>query len=977
MLNAHSFYSLRYGTMPLEHLIQAAAKMGHEALTLTDINNTTGSLDFVRLCRENGIKPVVGAEFRIGDEKLYYAIARNNEGFKEINELITGCNRNKQLYPEKPVLDNCYLVYPYGKRMFETLKENEFIGIGQKNLNKIAFEPRRHLYRMVMENTITHNGKEGYELHKNLLAIDRNILQTQLLPHQISGQEEHLVNPTNLRKTFGSHPELMHNTKRIIDDCSFDFDFTTVKNKKTFTGSDPEDKELLFKLTYEGLEYRYGPHHKEAKERVEKELAIIDVMGFCSYFLITWDLISYAFNKGYYTVGRGSGANSVVAYCLRITNVCPIALNLYFERFLNPKRKSPPDFDIDFSWKERDDVTEYLFKKYGQKHVALLGAMGTFQDRAPLRELGKVFGLPKGEIDNLIAHPNAAINQTKLSKELHAFREFMQDFPNNRTIHAGGILVSEEPISCYTACDFPPKGFLTTQFDMHTAEAIGFEKLDVLSQRGIAHIKDAVNLVKTNKGVELDVHNFPMLMQDEGIKRSIKTAKTIGAFYVESPYMRGLFHKLRCEEFLTLVAASSIIRPGVSKSKMMGTYVYRYNNPDSFTYLHPVMKEQLEETFGVMIYQEDVLKIGHHFGGLDLAEADVLRRTISGKKRSIKHLEEIRDKYFSNCKARGYEDSVTNEVWRQIESFAGFSFCKAHSASYAVQSYQSLYLKAYYPLEFITAVINNFGGFYRTWVYVEEARICGADLQLPYLNKSKHLTHIEGSTIYLGFIHVKSLEEKLVEQIITERDKNGIYLGLSDFIKRVRPSVTQLEILIRTGAFRFTGQTKKQLLWDMYLFMKGERKKPEGKSLFETTIKQFELPELQQDKLEDAYDELELFEFPVSLTRFQMLKTDFRGEVKAKDLLQMVGKKVKMVGNLVTYKFVPTSKGETMSFATFLDDENNFFDTVHFAQILARYPFQGAGVYLVLGKVTEEFGFPSLDVEKFARLEVKGDPRVK
>ncbi len=307
-----------------------------------------------------------------------------------------------------------------------------------------------------------------------------------------------------------------------------------------------------------------------------------------------------------------------------------------------------------------------------------------------------------------------------------------------RSIHAGGILISEEPVSCYTALDMPPKGFPTTQWDMYTAEEIGFEKLDILSQRGIGHIRESAEIILRNRSIDVDVHAIQKFKNDPKIKEYLKTGETKGCFYVESPSMRGLLQKLKCDDYTTLVAASSIIRPGVARSGMMREYIYRFHNPDKFKYLHPVMKEQLEETFGVMVYQEDVLKVCHHFAGLDLADADTLRRAMSGKYRSKQEMKRIVDKFFSNCREKGYSDELTKEVWRQIESFAGYSFSKAHSASYAVESFQSLYLKAHFPLEFMVAVINNFGGFYRTWVYVHEAKRYGADYSAA-MCKQKHL----------------------------------------------------------------------------------------------------------------------------------------------------------------------------------------------------------------------------------------------
>jgi len=422
------------------------------------------------------------------------------------------------------------------------------------------------------------------------------------------------------------------------------------------------------------------------------------------------------------------------------------------------------------------------------------------------------------------------------------------------------------------------------------------------------------------------------------------------------------------------VAASSIIRPGVAKSGMMRQYIHRFHNPNDFEYLHPIMKEQLEETYGVMIYQEDVLKICHHFAGLDLADADVLRRAMSGKFRGHQEMQRIVDKFFANCRERGYPDKLTNEVWRQIDSFAGYSFSKAHSASYAVESFQSLFLKAYFPLEFITAVINNFGGFYYTWVYFNEAKRQGANIVLPCVNNSNYQTRIIGKDIYVGFVHIANLEYKMAREIEVERQRNGDYLGLEDFIKRIPIGIEQLIILIRTDAFRFVGSTKSELLWEAHMYMnKGKPVNPN--SLFYTPPKKYQLPQLEYSVLENAYDEIEYIGFPVSLSYFDMLKTEFRGEVLAKEMIKHIGKKVRMLGHLVTIKYVKTVKKEWMHFGTFVDATGEFFDTVHFPNSLNNYPFKGKGVYLILGEVTQEFDFPSLTVEKLARLPLKPDPR--
>ena len=642
------------------------------ALSLTDINNTMGIVDFVFECKKYGIKPIAGCEFRNGDELMYIAIARNNEGFREINETLTLHNISKLPYNvDAPKWNNVFVIYPFGKRKLSQLADNEYLGIRLSQVSRlITSDLRNHQEKLVIAQPVTFLDEKSFEVHKNLRAIDKNILISRLENH--ASADEILLSPEKLKAAYALFPEMIRTTQEIVNQCGIDFDFELMKNKKCFTESVYNDVELLRQMTFEGMKYRYGLRNKEAYRRIEKELDIIERMQFSSYFLIAADIVRYSMSRGIYHVGRGSGANSIVAYCLRITDVDPISLDLYFERFLNPKRSSPPDFDIDYSWKDRDEVHRYIFNRYAERHVALLGATTTFRDRSVLRELGKVHGLPKNEIDNLCRCPERYANQNAIMRSVFNLAQHILDFPNVRSIHAGGVLITEDPITCFSALDMPPKGFPTTQWDMYVAERLRVEKLDILSQRGIGHIKDAVEMIKKNRGVSIDIHRVEDFKKDEKVKNLLRTAETNGCFYIESPAMRGLLRKLRCDDYKTLVAASSIIRPGVAKSGMMRQYIQRFHDPQHIDYLHPVLKEQLEETYGVMVYQEDVLKVCHHFAGLDLGDADVLRRMMNHKSRRKDEMLEITKKFFDNCKSRGYSDAVTNEVWRQIESFAGY-----------------------------------------------------------------------------------------------------------------------------------------------------------------------------------------------------------------------------------------------------------------------------------------------------------------
>jgi DNA polymerase-3 subunit alpha len=963
--------------MSLEDLVQGSVAMGIQALALTDINNSTGCLDFVKLCCEKGLKPVVGIEFRQKDHRLYTCLAINNEGFREINDYLT-----KHLVQGVPLtssaqcFNHVYVIYPFGARSVNQLGENEFIGVTPADVRKIVTsEYRNHTEKLVAFYPVTFASADDFELHRHFRAVDHNILLSQLQPVHYARPSEVLFPPDKVLNIYKDYPYLVHQAEKLISNCSFSFDFKSQKNKRTFTGNPYDDRLLLEKLSLEGMAYRYGKNSREALKRVRHELAIIDQQNFASYFLITWDMIRYSMSRGFYHVGRGSGGNSVIAYCLRITDIDPVELDLYFERFINPKRTSPPDFDIDYSWKDRDDVQDYMFKRYGRQHTALLGAMSTFQGNSIRREFGKVYGLPKAELDAFSENPNDAGTRNDITSKILKLTGRIINFPNLRTIHAGGLLVSELPLSYYTALDLPPKGFATTQWDMYTAEAIGFDKLDILSQRGIGHIKEAVEIVSANRKITVDPHDVKRFYTDEQVKSMLRKGETNGCFYVESPAMRGLLKKLRCDTYPALVAASSIIRPGVSKSGMMRAYIERFHHPEKIKHIHPIMGEVLKETYGVMVYQEDVMKVCQAFAGLDLADADVLRRAMSGKYRSKQEFQRIVDKFFSNCCERGYPEEVTREVWRQIESFAAYSFSKAHSASFAVESFQSLYLKTYFPLEFMVAVINNFGGFYRSWVYFNEAARGGAVIHCPCVNRSTYKTCIYGKDIYIGMVHVANLESVLAEALVAERLQNGEYTSLDNFVQRVNPGLEQIILLIRIGAFRFTKKPKKQLLWEAHMLLNKEKPQPESKSLFHIESKTFQLPDLLESHLEDAYDEIELLGFPVTLSMFDLLQTSFRGEIRANLMLQNVGKKVRMLGNLVAIKYVRTVNRDMMHFGCFLDASGEFFDTVHFPGSLREYQFKGYGIYLILGMITEEFGFPGLTVEKMAKMPLKVNPR--
>ncbi len=974
-LNCHSFHSLRYGTIPLEDLVTQALGYGVTAMALTDINTVTGIYDFMKACREVKIKPIVGIDFRNNGKQLYIGLAKNRSGLAEMNRLVTRHNFDNTPLPEQaPPFENVYVIYPLDN-VPEELKAYEFIGVSGAQLPKLYnYVWKRRIPKMVVLQSVTYRTKKEFNLHKILRAIDLNSIGSKLAETDYCKVTEVMVPIATLLAQFSDYPQLIQNTQTILDECNFEYDFYTPKNKKHYTGNKHDDSALLTKLAYEGMIRRYGAQHAEAKARVEKELKVINDLEFSGYFLITWDIVQYSISKGFLHIGRGSGANSIIAYCLDITNICPLELDLYFERFLNVNRKTPPDFDIDWSWRERDTILDYIFTKYGRDHVAFCGTNVEFKYRSIFREVGKVFGLPKEELDELAKKPMQKHHKNAVVAMVQDYGMMLEKYPNQRSMHSCGIIISEEPITHFTALEMPPKGFPIVQFDMHVAEDIGFDKFDILSQRGIGHIDDTVKLIRENQGIEVDIRDTSLSKNEATCNELLGQGKTIGCFYIESPAMRGLLRRLKCDTYKVLVAASSIIRPGVAQSGMMKEYIFRHNHPDRFDYFHEVFREQLGETYGIMVYQEDVIKIALHYGGLPAADGDILRRAMSGKGRSKAALQKVKDNFFASCARQGHPVELSQEIYRQIESFAGYSFCKAHSASYAVESYQSLYLKTYYPIEFMTAVINNFGGFYRTEVYIHEAKMSGAKIHNPCVNKSDYQTTVYGKHIYLGFQHLKSLEFKTAELLVKEREEQGPYSTLEDFINRVPIGIESLQLLIFIGAFRFTGKPKNELLIIARLILINFKPENRNLLLLREPVKEYKLPELERSPFEDAFDEIELLDFPVSVTPFNLLQTRYRGDVMAKDLTKHHKKTVRMLAYLISRKHVPTKRGD-MYFGTWIDAEGEFFDTAHFADCLQRYPFKGGGCYLLLGQVEVDYHFPTITISKMEKMPFIPDPR--
>ncbi len=1058
ILHFHSFFSLRYGMMSPQEIVQrceseAISMRQKVAILLADINNVSGVSNYLRAARDcKHILPLVGCDIRNGDRHLYLLLCESQSGFAQMNAFLSEHLMGGRAFPEvAPEMLGVKVIYPlsrwrgwrsghketsrgYGDDVNETCLSGDTWGIGipwvQLERLRLWRKPLPQ-ERLLAIQTVTVRDEIDFETHRLLRCIDHNCLLSKLPEGATAEPWQHWLPLRQIFSKFVAAKHLITQAQAFAEGCAWSFEWTIQQNKKTFTGDPDQDFRMLRELASEGLQYRYPNYTFQTTQRLEKEMQMIYQLGFTAYFLINWDICRFARENQFFYVGRGSGANSMVAYCLRITDVDPIDLDLYFERFINPHRSSPPDFDLDFSWQDRDHVTAYILEKYKSHGAALVATYSTFQTNAVVRELGKVYGLPKAEIDGLLNKTSYYSHATfeaytpskgdvysqpgvghgirnrtlgksnkgetsaqaatatatamqddhpSLYQELLKHAHRIHNLPNHLSIHVGGILIPEKHIHHYSATFLPPKGFPVVQFSLLEAEDLGLAKFDILSQRGLGHIKDAVIYVQQNQGITVDAHQIHAFKNDPTIRRLIETGHTTGCFYVESPAMRQLLRKLQCNDYLTLVAASSVIRPGVARSGMMRAFIERHVDPAKRSEAHPVLWDLMPDTYGIMVYQEDVIKVAHHFAGIGLGESDVLRRGMSGKFRSREEFQKVKDSFFASAIQKGHKPELVGEVWHQIESFAGYSFAKGHSASYAVESYQSLYLKAHYPLEFYTAVINNFGGFYRTEFYVHAARKSGATIEAPCINESLVLTRIQGKTLWLGLGLIDGLEQQCVRKLLLSRDQAGPFSSLSDFKQRVEPGLEQLKILIQIGACRSWQRSRKALLWEAHALYASKKAVAQTEKLFLEPTKEYQLPSLEDSWLEVAHDERNLLGF--SLTNpFQLIQgaedphNPHLSKTRSKHFKQLLHKNTLIEGYLVTVKPTKTIGGKEMNFGTWLDADGHYFDSIHFPPSLQTHPFNGRGVYRLWGKITEDYGVFNIEVSRMIKIPYQADPR--
>ncbi len=1021
-LNCHSNYSFLAGSGTIERLVQSAATLGCSALALTDTNGLYGAVPFYRAAQTAGIRPIFGVEIdaraenpsvpiELVHESRAVLLAKNLNGFGEICRIINARQLDK------------------GFCLANTLSacSHDIIVLAANAdlLQRIAFRRGRHnlfaelvlhekIYRVhhlveqanslglpyVATNRVFFPGVDDWQAHRLLSAIRTGATVHTLPSGSTVSKDAWLKSSAEMVRLFRDIPSAFANTEGIAGQCRVELPIGTIQlppfagaaesaARVEGLGTPRSPSQLLCKLAYAGLHRLYSEGGgfssslATARKRLRYELKIIDDLSFASYFLIVWDIVREAHARGIPTVGRGSAANSLVCACLGITEVDPIEYNLYFERFLNPERTDYPDIDIDFPWNRRDEIIDYVFEKYGRDKVALISSHIHLRGRSTLREVGKALGVPIPEIDAFVKklpfHADVSsleeMRQTvpecqDLPLEDEPYRTIInlgkkiEGFPRHLSIHCGGIVVSPQAITDLIPLQKTVKGFVVTQYDMYPVEDMGLLKIDLLAQKGLAVLADGLRNVEQHYGVRIDFGRTDPVA-DPKTKKLVREGRSIGCFYIESPGMRNLLQKLNVETFEMLTAASSIIRPGVADSGMMKSFIERHRGRERVTHLHPKMEAILKDTYGVMIYQEDVIKVAHAIAGMSLGEADSLRKCMS-KKRDWERMETYRERFLSGARSNGVRAEVAQEIWRQIESFAGYAFCKAHSASFAVVSYQTAYLKAHYPAEFMAAVLSNRGGFYDTAEYLEEARRMGLRILLPDVNHSayeftavnRNASTTQGrqrSTIRVGLMQVRNLSRESCDAILNGRTGRN-YHSLDDFIQRAGIDASETESLIRCGALDGFGATRPEMLWQLALSQKQTPGLSSQGTMFQHEGTRHKIPCLPQYGFkEKLWAELECLDLTVTAHLLSLYNINLKGRVSARDLPRFAGRCVTLVGWLVSYKRTRTVHNQFMKFMM-LEDPSGPFEVTLFPKVYQRFGrlLYGRGPFIVKGKVERD-----------------------
>jgi DNA polymerase-3 subunit alpha len=1038
-LHLHSHYSLLDGLPKIDEILDYTKELGMDSVALTDHGVLYGAVEFYKKATEKGIKPIIGCEIYMAqeamcqkrpniDDRRYHLIllVKNEEGYKNLVKILTAAHLEGFYY--KPRIDEEFLEkHSQGlvclsaclqgripksilankideaeklalryKKIFG--KENFYLEIqnhphieDQEKVNKVLASISKKLdISLVATNDIHYLRPEDSDAQDVLMLINTGADLKDPERLTLTADDFSMKKPEQMAKDFKDFPEAVENTQKIAELCNFKFELGKTKLPKFEVPKGETDNEYLKDLSTEGLRKKFGETpKKEVTDRLERELEVIKKTGFASYFLIVQDFVNWAKQNGIVVgPGRGSAAGSLVSYLLNITTVDPIKYNLIFERFLTPDRYSPPDIDLDFTDVRRDEVINYVAKKYGQDKVAQIITFGTMASRAVIRDVGRALGYAYSYCDQIakmipfgftLNHTLENVQEFKQiyesddqAKKLIDFAKKLEGVARHASTHACGVVVSSDPLSDLIALQHPTQDdeAIVTQYEMHSIEDLGLLKIDLLGLKNLTIIENTLNFIKKNQGINIDIENLPD--NDEKTYKLLQKAETTGVFQLESDGIKRYLKQLKPSAFEDIVAMIALYRPG--PMSIIPDYIDRKFKRKEIDYIHPKLKDVLENTFGLPIYQEQLMAIAQKMAGFTLTEADVLRKAVGKKIKSL--LMDQKERLIKGMIKNEIKKSIAEKIWEWVLPFARYGFNRSHSVAYAKIAYQTAFLKAHYRSEFMAAVLNSEkADIERMGFLIEECKKIGIKVLPPDINESKENFSVVGENlIRFGLAAVKNVGSNFVEEVVKERKQNGQFSSLSEFLERTNAkdlNKKSMESLIKAGAFdKFNERNRLLSNVENILEYNRETKKNKAngqKDLFSNMFgfkKEIRLADAEPAKnIEKLTWEKELLGLFVTSHPLEDFKAIFANKSFpiAKVNGDIIGRRVKIGGIISNIKKIITKTGRPMLFVK-VEDLTDKIEVVAFPNIIERNPtlFQENKIVFVSGRVDNRDGVPKI-----------------
>ncbi|MDP7287351.1 MAG: PHP domain-containing protein [Phycisphaerae bacterium] len=961
-LRVRSGYSLLWGTMSIETLVNGAVRAGHTHLALTDINNLYGAPAYYRAARDAGLCPIIGAELCDRTVRLV-ALVENESGYRNLCRLITRIRCHPDFLLQDSLgqfVGGLHFLVDHADLAGELV---DAVGVGRLWLAAAPAVQGVNCIRRLVEcsaalgcelvacPTIHLGGPDARDVGRLLTAIRMGSTFDSVTNAQLPHRAATFRGQAQLAEQLADFPRAIENNIRLARLCG---EYEFLPRKAVFPAFECPGglapRVHLRGLCRRGMVWRYGCPRRDAEARIDRELSLIESKGFAEYFLVVRDIVQYARGRGAPVAGRGSGASSLVAYLLGITNVCPLTYNIPFERFLNERRVDFPDLDIDFCWRIRDEVIDYAFDRWGQDRVAMVSAHNTFKSSSALRETAKAFGYPNARISQMTPDELAA------DRRIGRLARRIVSLPHNLCVHPGGIVITPGPIENYAPCQPSAKGCRIIQYDKRGAKAVGLVKLDLLGNRSLSTIRQAADLVARRSGRTIDVEALDPA--DEKTIAILQSADTVGCNQLESPAMRNLLRAIRPSHMRDVMKALALVRPGAAGGGMKETFIRRHRGLDTIPTIEPAIDAILADSCGVMLYEDDVMLTAAAMTGGCRARGDMFRKAVQKCRSDDERLELSRD-FLHRCQYSGIDDQLARSLWLQMAKFNSYSFCRAHAGSYARLGYAVAYLKAHWPHEFWTAALNNNQSMYHPRVYVEQAKRMGVKFLAPDVNQSLSEYSAQGDAIRIGLSSIAGLGPAGVSAIVDAR-RDKPFDTLTDCILRTSLARAEVRALVLCGAFDFTARTRPALMIELDMAISVRRtsrhRQPavglfSGDPMGPTTVAGDYSPARKY------IDQRRILGVSIGPHIMEVHRPNLKGRADStsRDLPGLVGSRVAIAGVCEARRKTDAANGREMIFLT-MDDEFGLFEATFFPDQAAEDQFNTYGPHIITGKVTEQYG---------------------